>query len=67
MPRPSLPRLVPRPKVVDSFHLNASAKRDIANIVGLKELPESTVESIDRAVNCPRRGGCDSVPSMERL
>ena len=54
MPRPSLPRLVPRPKVVDSFHLNASAKRDIANIVGLKELPESTAESIDRTVNCYR-------------
>ena len=52
MPRPYLPRLAPHQKVVDSFHLDASAKRDIANIVGLKELPESTVESIDRAVNC---------------
>ena len=63
MPRPSLPRLVPHPKVVDSFHLDASAKREIANIVGLKELSESTVESIDRAVNCyraPIRGSEDT-------
>jgi hypothetical protein len=40
--------------VVDSFHLDASAKRDLTNIVGLKELPERTVELIDCAVNCYR-------------
>jgi hypothetical protein len=54
MPRPYLPRLGSRPKVADSFHLDPAAKRSIAETLGLKDLPESTVESIDRAVNCYR-------------
>jgi hypothetical protein len=70
MPRPSLPRLLPHPKVADSFHLDASAKRDIANIVGLKELSERTVESIDLAVNCYRatiRGSKDTTVANTRF
>jgi hypothetical protein len=54
MPRPYLPRLVSRPKVPDSFHLDAEAKKCIADTIGLKNLPKPTVESIDWCVNCYR-------------
>jgi hypothetical protein len=54
MPRPYLPRLISRPKVADSFHLDAPAIRNIGKILGLKKLPKCTVESIDWAVNCYR-------------
>jgi len=52
MPRPSLPKLFPRPKPANSFRLDASAKRDIAQTLGLKSLPKHTAGAIERAVNC---------------
>jgi hypothetical protein len=54
MPRPYLPRLVPRPKVVDSFCLATSEKKSIGKVLGLAKLPRRSVESINWAVNCYR-------------
>src|SRR6516165_10814932 len=54
MPRSYLPRLLSPPKVTNTFHLDATAKRGIAWTLGLKELPKSVVKSIDWAVNCYR-------------
>jgi hypothetical protein len=54
MPRPFLPRLIAPPRVADSFHLDEPAKKDIGKTLGLKELPNDTVESIEWAVNCYR-------------
>jgi len=51
MPRPELPRLIPHPKVVHSFRLDAAAEHSIAGILGLKKLPGGSVESINSAVN----------------
>jgi hypothetical protein len=54
MPRPHLPRLIPRPKVAVSFYLDAVAKKSIAKTLGLKKMPKRTVEAIPWAVNCYR-------------
>jgi hypothetical protein len=54
MPRPYLPRLVPRRKAADSFHLDEAAKKCITKTLGLEKLARRTVESIDWAVNCYR-------------
>jgi hypothetical protein len=54
MPRPYLPRLASRRKLAHSFHLDAEAKRSIAETIGLKEMPRRTIESIDWCVNCYR-------------
>jgi hypothetical protein len=54
MPRAYLPRLVSRPRVADSFHLDERAKKCICETLSLKELRSGTVKSIEWAVNCYR-------------
>jgi len=54
MPRPYLPRLVPKPRVHESFRLDGAANKVIARLVDFKELDRQTVESINRVVNCYR-------------
>jgi hypothetical protein len=54
MPRAYLPRLVSRPRVADSFHLDETAKKRICKTLSLKGLQNSTVEWIEGAVNCHR-------------
>ena len=52
MPRPTLPKLIPDPKLANSFRLDTRAKRDIGQTLGLKSLPEHTAGAIEEAVNC---------------
>ena len=54
MPRPYLPRLVPKPRVHESFRLDGAANKVIARLFDFKELDRQTVESINRVVNCYR-------------
>ena len=54
MPRPYLPRLMPKPRVHESFRLDGAANKVIARLFDFKELDRQTVESINRVVNCYR-------------
>jgi hypothetical protein len=54
MPRPYLPRLLPKVRVVQSFQLDEPANRSIARTINLKKLPPCRVKSVNWAVNCYR-------------
>jgi hypothetical protein len=47
MPRPYLPRLVPKPRVDESFRLDEAANKAIARLFDFKELDRHTVDPID--------------------
>jgi hypothetical protein len=54
MPRPFLPRLLPRRRVIESFRLDEQANIDIARTIDLEKLSPRTVKSINQAVNSYR-------------